>query len=241
MFLRLFPIRCLVIVLMAATACVASPVSLTLNSSNSTLDGYGIGWLNFTVDGTGQGLLLMCDDTTHEVNYGLDYTYNYSNLGDDLTNNTTSDLEFGSLPDAVTDYKAAGYLAWEYHQADPTGTNATFSADYNIAIWTLFDPTGLAARLDLGDPTPANYQAAALSFVANPFNAEFLIPIYQGTAIYTPNPSMNNGSFSQEFFRETPPDPGDVMSPTPEPGAVVLVGGGLVLILLSRKIRSSRA
>ena len=67
--------------MMAATTCFASSVSLTLNSSHSTLDGHGIGWLNFTVDGTGQDLLLMCDDTTHEINYGLDYTYNYSSLG----------------------------------------------------------------------------------------------------------------------------------------------------------------
>lgn len=233
--------RTVIVTLLLATASFAdTALSLKLDSPNSQLGPYGVGWLNFTNDANGDPLLMMCVDDRTDISYGLDYIYDFSFLGTDL-NGAMGSVKFGSVDytpygyTATQAYEAAAYLAWQYYLADPKATNQAASQDFNLALWTLFDPGGFASTIiPAGDTNPDTYRAHAICVVQGGGGCTSTTPlsdIYAATRIYTPNLSLNGGADSQEFFGE----------PAPEPATAGLCLCAALVLLIARRGRRRTA
>jgi len=141
----------------------------------------------------------------------------------------------GGNGDAAENYAAAGWLAHEYltdanaynnvnGSPAPNSTQASTAANYNFAIWNLFDTAA-----PLPGQQAKDLQSQALAYVSNPANTTYLLTsILPSTVVYSP--TGGSDSVGQEFLQATP-----------EPATACLALGGAALALLSQKIRRRRA
>jgi hypothetical protein len=225
----------------SATTCFASTVIVQFTHLPYTSgEGVYTGWSIATVNNVTNSLL-MCDDDYHTTNMPSEFTYDYSDLGTDIQDNTMSNLEFGNAAtntadgfhvnssySLTVDYEAAAYLMYEYYLLQPTAPTAGTSAqsqtatDYNFAVWGIFNTTTSLTT------TQQNLEAAAYSYVTNSANATFLMKtVYDQTVYYTPsNVSPANSGGQQEF--------GQYLG-IPEPSPAWLLAAGLIALLAVRR------
>ena len=112
----------------------------------------------------------------------------------------------------LANYEAAAVLLWDFETSggsDPGG--------YNFALWSIFDPTAGS----YGD------SAALLAGARSTVAAGGIPQAYSALLIYTAIPVGSN----QEFLALD--TPGGV----PEPGSMLLMGGGLLVLGASRWLR----
>jgi len=245
------------ILLLAVPACLADSTSVTFtNLPWNYASGEYVGWSIATVGGS-QGAvnqLLMCDDFYDEQPMPAGpFQADPSILSKDLSatdiNNTevwsfqsnvpllfyTGASNLGGNGNAAENYAAAGWLVQEYltdanayNSANgspaPNPTQAAAAANYNFAIWNLFNTAA-----SLPGQQAQDLQSKALAYVSNPANSAYLQgSVLPDTIVYSP--TGGSDSIGQEFLQTAP-----------EPATVWLALGGAGLVLLSRKIRRSRA
>jgi hypothetical protein len=211
------------LLLVGVTSAVADPVNATLLSF-----GPGGAWQNgypywAFVPGQGTGIVpVMCNDYEHGGAISNTWLANITNLG-------TGDLSltrFNQDQGALTLYREAGWLLLE------TRSNPINQwKDINYAVWHIFDTNspldgGAAAWLN------AAQIEAGKGFPGIDFSrVDILTPVDQ----YNPDPN----SIQEFLFLDggVPPnccDPAPPGSQTPEPGTLLLLGSG-VLVVLRRK------
>jgi hypothetical protein len=112
----------------------------------------------------------------------------------------------------LANYETAAVLLWEFENSGQQDAGA-----YNFALWDIFDP-GAGAYGD---------SAALLAGARSTVAAGGIPQAYSALLIYTAIPVGSN----QEFLGEDSP------TPVPEPGSMLLMGGGLLLLGTSRWLR----
>jgi hypothetical protein len=160
----------------------------------------------------GKPMLAFCDDFDTNTYIGESWTATAYTLKD------LADLKFdaaddpGALSDNfLDDYQAAIYLGQLLmNTSDPQQIN-----DLSFAIWGIFSANARANSA---------YDAAALAFDNAAFAGSYAQNQYSSWVVWTPDPADS----SQEF----------VVSPIPEPGALLLFGSGLLgLSFMVRRLK----
>ena len=197
--------------------------------TGATYDGY----TTATVNGV-SGQYLICDDSVDTTRVpSSQLVFDFSTLGNDLSNISASPLRFKSETNAVTRYDDAAMLLYDFAQLGTAATNPTTTAqkdtvvDYQYVLWSLFN-THVAGQSDF---TLNATQTALLQHIQNqvsdPNNTALLTSILSNVEVYSPDCRLSSAG-NQEFLQYTG-------SGTPEPASFVLMGVGLLLGSLSLK------
>jgi len=199
-----------------AASAGASADSLTLvNGGSDVMGGVYVGPYNFqgTLGGQTATFQLICDDFTHDVYSGESWN--------------VLDSSFPALTNAkfapASSYEEVGWLTQQMFQ---NLSNSQTVGEIQWAIWDIFDATASSndpyGSLTSSEDTQINYwlgQAAANYASGN----------YSDLEVYTPV------SGSQNPVADGEPQEYIGLTPTPEPGAFLLVGIGLCFIGVFRR------
>lgn len=163
--------------------------------------------------GSGATLPIICDDFNTVVYQGQSWNATVVSFSDP---NFLKDVKFGGLPNAMTDYLAAAYLAEKIFALSTTTQTASTKlteAELGFALWGIFSSTAYAEM----DAQSKFYYADAMKNggSGNYSNIEFLVP--------------NPRSSFQEYI---------TIVPTPEPSTLILLACGAMLLISTRKILS---
>ena len=181
----------------------ADQLTLTSVASN-TYQGYFIGPYTVQVSGGGT-LLVICDDFNTDVSQGLVWNATGVTFSDPTF---LKDVKFGNVPNALTDYFAAAYLAQEIIA---NLSNTTKVDELSFALWGIFS-AGAYSQMDWQSRIYYN-QAFKNASTGNYSNIEFLVPSPTGS--------------SQEYI---------TILATPEPSKwVLLLCGALLLVVIKIK------
>ncbi|HVO63511.1 MAG TPA: PEP-CTERM sorting domain-containing protein [Terriglobales bacterium] len=165
-----------------------------------------------TVNGVA-GVWVMCDDWEHGGSPGQEWQANVTDLG----TGDLSLLRFNQMPEALTLYQEAGWLLLQTEV-----TPSTEWTDINFAVWHIFDssvPLSLNAQYWLGQAQ----QEAQLEFPGVNFNS---------VTIYTPLNQYGLGSNGNL----DPDAPQELLTIVPEPGSLILLGGGLLTLWRAKRL-----
>jgi PEP-CTERM motif len=215
----------LLTVLTAGVAAYANPFDVDFvrfNNSGQWQNGYPY-WV--ILQGSGFEPV-MCDDYVHGGDPDFDWLANETNLG---TKNLTL-TRFGTQNGALNLYEEAGWLLLQTRQ---TGLNQW--QEMNSATWNLFDPS---APCDGGCEfwLAAALKASQGGFQGTDFNrVGILTPVHdqQGTDPNGPQEFLYmEGGFGDCAFCA----PGGLSGTTPEPGTLVLLGTGALVLWQRRRM-----
>ncbi|MGH9735270.1 MAG: PEP-CTERM sorting domain-containing protein [Candidatus Acidiferrales bacterium] len=198
--------------LVFAFSSVAHADGLTLqNAGNNVMGGVYVGPYNFTgtVSGQSGSLQLICDDFADEVHGGESWNVTTSTLP------SLSSVQFTGS----TQYEEVAWLAQKMFQ---NLGDAQTVGDIQWAIWDVFDP-GASSTDPYGKLSGTDQQNVAnwLGWADSQYgNGD-----YSNIMFYTPivGTQPSGDGRPQEYVG---------LTPTPEPGAFLLVGLGLPLALL---------
>jgi hypothetical protein len=193
----------------------------------AVLDPYGNAVTPYQVridDGTGEiTQTVTCYDNVDDINQNDQWdAYEYS-----LTDAIADGL-FKSFANAVTGYKSIGWLS-----AQSYSTKAQ-EIGLQYAIWDVFGSVDLSALGSAADPLSATYaynqyQAALSTQVSNSFvGFDFSHTLY----LEPQTGAVGATGTKQPFVFAITPGGGNQTS-TPEPGTIVMLGGGLICLLSS--------
>ena len=187
----------------SATGRAGSLYNVQLTGVGSTSAG-GVYTGVYSLTENGNPLLAFCDDFDTHTYVGESWWANRYTLAD------LSELKFNNsdAPGALSsnillDYDAIIYLGGLL--SNTPESDAQQINDLSFAIWGIFSPDARANGAY--DAAAANYDTTALAVNYAPGQ-------YSDWVIWTPDPA----SSSQEFLSP----------PTPEPGALILMGSGLL-------------
>ena len=194
-------VLCLAALLTLSTIGVADTLQLT-GVSGTSAGGVYTGL--YTLTDNGKPILAFCDDFDTHTFVGESWSATAYTLGDLVQ------LKFGGAnnPGALSsnflqDYQAVIYLGQML--SDTPKSNPQRINDLSFAIWGVFSADARAN---------AAYDAASAAFDQTALSMTFGPNQYSNWLIRTPNPV----DVSQEF----------ITSPTPEPGALLLLGSSLI-------------
>ena len=215
----------------------AIPGATAVTSGGATAGSYPAGTPNFYVSpyaglidyntstGTGRAVELNCVDYFHDVFIGDVWTANVTNLGSatdaQLLNTRYGSLNSGSLGTILQLYKQA---AWLTSQTDRPNPGAAGSADetraIQSAIWTLFNNYDGQAALAPSYDDPTTLGNSSAWWVAQSQLAENQLSAAD-LQNYTILSDAAGGK--QEFI---------IRTATPEPGTVLLMLTGIVVLFV---------
>ena len=196
--------------LAATTVSAQTPVKLT-NAGNTVAFGVYVGPYKGQL-GSGPGAAtvdLYCVDFLNHSRIGQTWNVNRTGLGGsaDLSN-----TRFGGMTDALARYRQAAWLTTQFSATPPTQWG-----DIHATIWHLMTPTA-------PNYTPASsWLAAAQNFYLTNTNLTF----YDKFQVLT---DVNVGAVGKNGIRTGGVQ--EFIVVTPEPGTILLLGTGLVVIML---------
>jgi hypothetical protein len=170
--------------------------------------------------GTTTGVQVICDDYATGIYVGYNWT---ANSPITLTSSGISQLKFGlvtTLKNGATNasinatqaYEAAAWLGQQIAAIPNTSANAQTTADYQYALWSIFDSTDVSyTNLDVN---AQSYYKTAMGNINDPLIR------FSNVQFFTP----------QTHSGPVPPNSQEFMYVTPEPTTLLLFGSGLVLI-----------
>lgn len=204
--------------LLLSLVCIVPRVSfadtLTLTSvAGPQVDGENIDPYVMTVTGPGGSSLvdMSCLNFNRGVSVGQEWNVNVIEVST-VSQSATIDSESG------VDILADAYL---YNQYAGAIGNAQLTSDIQFAIWHIMDPTDVNGKS--GYDTNAAYLAAAALNVANGSNLN--TSQFANDYLFTPSGTYTSGE-PQEFM--TNPAPPAILTVTPEPTSLLLLGTGLL-------------
>jgi len=216
----------LALLLSGATYCYANPVEFTFLAWNNGnwQNGYPY-YIQPTNGPAGDIIAVMCDDYIHGGQPGDEWMANITNLGSgNLSLTRFNDIGGPNALYPLLQYDEAGWLLLE---TQVTQTNQWLPITY--AVWNIFDPSS-PCDVNCQAWLTAAIQEGQIGFPGVDFNKVYVVtPVNQ----HDPDP---NGI--QEFmYIGQDPQGGGPGATSPEPGTLVLMGTG-VLVLLRRKFLS---
>lgn len=206
------------VLLCLAPSAFAGTISMQINDppSNNILDGIYVGAYSATNTSTGAQTQIICDDFKDDSNYNqATYTvHNFTNLVGTV---------WGA--GALTHYEEAAWLTLGMLQQ--TGAEQGY---YSYAIWSLFDPSGVASWLtSQGDSAACNNvfgsgswgnsgcTAGSGGLLASAAGQQYSQGEFSNFLILTPTCSAGPGTCQeQEFFQ---------LQPVPEGGSALIYLG----------------
>src|SRR5271165_2835392 len=192
--------------LLTGVVCFAAPATIVFTSFQAP-NAWQLGYPYTAAINGVSGIAVMCDDWVHGGGPGQTWQANLTDLG---TGNLSL-LRFNQMPNALTLYDEAGWLLLQT-QVQPS----TQWTDINIAVWyTFYNST----------PLPVGAQSW-LNLAQQEANAGFPGVNFHDVAIYTP---VNQYDSNQN-------GPQELLTPVPEPTALVMLVGGLLGLWGRRKL-----
>jgi hypothetical protein len=186
----------------------------------------------------------VCDDFTAYVTGGETWLANVYTLPDLATN--SADLAattFGGLPNALQDYEAAAELSTEMTYCSPSGDCA---ADFNYAIWEIFDPPTGGSCSNPSSLTGGAFAAISGSDLATAqseycqaLGGNYTPDEFPDWEVLVPKPNSEGSTYSgngtpQEFLIDPQVNQNDAPFVTSEPATTAMLGfGGLGLLGLT--------
>lgn len=200
--------------------CFADTLTITGVGGQNT-DGVYVYPYYFTVTGpAGSDTLVSMSCLNFDRDVSIGESWDVSVIGvSSITPSTMIDSESG------LDILADAYLFNQYTAA--TG-NAQLTSDIQFAIWSIMDPSGVSGESGF-DSNAQALAAAALGMAPTLPSSAFA-----NDALFIPSGSYPNGGEPQELLADPPPS---VVTVTPEPASLILMGTGLFgsAILLYRR------
>lgn len=220
-----YPFIAFLTLIFTAAMGYADSVTVTLTAAGPVNDGVDY-VLPYQLSIDGQGPYdADCYDFFDSVYVGQSWQANELTINQAATAGAFSGSSApGVGSDALADYEE---IAWLSSQATPT---AQSQVDLQHVIWNVFDPGAFVITTSM-QQILSNLGAAQASNYAGFSFADFVF--LEGT---TGNPG--DGSFPQAFIVNTSGSTNGVNPIAPEPGSVVLLGIGMALIAIPRRLRT---
>lgn len=210
----------LTLVLLGASAGVSADSLNLVNGGSDVMGGVYVGPYNFqgTLNGQSGSFQLVCDDFSDEVYSGESWNVVESSFP------TLSNVKF----DSTSHYEEVGWLTQQMFR---NLSNSQTVGEIQWAIWDTFD-SNVSSTDPYGSLT--NSEITQINYWLGQAGENYATGNYSDLSIYTPVTG------SQDPRADGEPQEYVGLTPTPEPGAFLLVGIGLcILAVFGRRFVST--